>query len=211
MLAPVEFREVVRRRRMVRSYTDEPVDPAVVDRALAHAVRAPSAGFSQGWGFLVLDSPADVERYWRATSDPDRPVDEPGRWLRGMMRAPVVVVPCSSKQAYLERYAEPDKGWTDRDEARWPVPYWHTDAAMAALLILQTAVDEGLGACLFGVPADRVGALRAAFDIPDAFDPVGAVTLGHPADGGSPGSPARRARRPTEEVVHRGRWGGPVG
>ena len=207
MLAPVEFREVVRRRRMVRSYTDEPVDPAVVDRALAHAVRAPSAGFSQGWGFLVLDTPADVAAYWRATSDPGRSVDAPGRWLRGMMRAPVVVVPCSSKQAYLERYAEPDKGWTDRDEARWPVPYWHTDAAMAALLVLQTAVDEGLGACLFGVPADRVEALRATFGIPPEFDPVGAVTLGHPAEGGPAGSPARRARRPLDEVVHRGRWG----
>ncbi|WP_445256091.1 nitroreductase family protein [Nocardioides aurantiacus] len=204
MLGPVEFREVVRRRRMVRSYADEPVDPEVVDRALEHATRAPSAGFSQGWGFLVLDTPADVAAYWRATSDD---VDAPGRWLRGMMRAPVVVVPCSSRAAYLERYAEPDKGWTDRDEARWPVPYWHTDAAMAALLILQTAVDEGLGACLFGVPADRVGALRTTFGIPEDHDPVGAVTLGHPATGGAAGSPARRTRRPVEDVVHRGRWG----
>ncbi len=138
---------------MVRDYTEDPVDAAVVDRALAAAVRAPNAGFTQGWGFLVLDTPTDVRRYWDATAGR---VDEPDTWLRGMMRAPVVVVPCSSKQAYLDRYAEPDKGWTDRDEARWPVPYWHTDAAMAALLILQTAVDEGLGACFFGVPPDRV-------------------------------------------------------
>ena len=87
---------------MVRSYTDEPVDPRVVDRALINATRAPSAGFSQGWGFLVLDTPGDVRRYWAATAD----VDHPDRWLRGMMRAPVVVLPCSSKQAYLDRYAE---------------------------------------------------------------------------------------------------------
>jgi nitroreductase len=51
----MEFQDVVRRRRMIRDYTDEPVDPATVDRALANAVRAPSAGFSQGWAFLVLD------------------------------------------------------------------------------------------------------------------------------------------------------------
>ena len=50
----MEFREVVRRRRMVRRYADEPVDPAVVDRMLEHAQRAPNAGFSQGWAFLVL-------------------------------------------------------------------------------------------------------------------------------------------------------------
>ena len=57
MLASMEFQDVVRRRRMVRNYTDEPVDPAIVDRALRNATRAPSAGFSQGWGFLVLDAP----------------------------------------------------------------------------------------------------------------------------------------------------------
>ena len=65
----MEFADVVRRRRMVRNYTDEPVDPAVVDRALANAMRAPSAGFSQGWGFLVLDTPDDVRRFWAATAD----------------------------------------------------------------------------------------------------------------------------------------------
>ena len=80
-----------------------------------------------------------------------------------MRRAPLLIVPMSDKQAYLDRYAEPDKGWTDRDEARWPVPYWDVDAGMASLLVLLTAVDEGLGACFFGVPADKVAGLRAAF------------------------------------------------
>jgi nitroreductase len=203
----MEFAEVVRRRRMVRNYTEEPVEPAVVDRALAHAVRAPSAGFSQGWGFLVLDTPDDVRRYWTATADD---VDQPDEWLRGMMRAPVVIVPCSSKAAYLGRYAEPDKGWTDRDEARWPVPFWHMDAAMASLLILQTAVDEGLGACFFGIPPEKVPAARTEFAIPDAFDPVGTITLGHPAaTPGAKGSPSRRRRKDLDEVVHRGTWSTP--
>jgi nitroreductase len=204
----MEFAEVVRRRKMVRNYTDDPVDPEIVDRALANATRAPSAGFSQGWGFLVLDTPDDVRRYWTATAADG--VDDPDEWLAGMMRAPVVVVPCSSKAAYLRRYAEPDKGWTDEDEARWPMPFWHMDAAMASLLILQTAVDEGLGACFFGVPPEEEAALRTAFGIPDAFDPVGAITLGHPAPTpGAQGSPSRRRRRATEEVVHRGRWSTP--
>ena len=132
----------------------------------------------------------------------------PTTWLRGMMRAPVVVVPCSSKAAYLRRYAEPDKGWTDLDEARWPVPFWHMDAAMASLLILQTAVDAGLGGCFFGIPPERVAAVREEFAIPDAFDPVGAITLGHPAaEQGAAGSPSRRPRKDPAEVVHRGSWG----
>jgi nitroreductase len=201
----MEFAEVVRRRKMVRNYTEGPVDPAVVERALRNATRAPSAGFSQGWGFLLLDAQEDVRRFWAATSD-DEDLADPDDWLTGMTRAPVVVVPCSSKAAYLQRYAEDDKGWTDQDEARWPVPFWHMDAAMASLLILQTAVDEGLGACFFGVPPEHVASLKDAFGIPDAFDPVGAITIGHPATGGSAGSPTRRPRKAEDEVVHRGRW-----
>jgi nitroreductase len=64
----MEFTDVVRRRRMIRNYSPEPVDPSVLDRILDHAVRAPSAGFSQGWAFLVLDTPGDVARYWRSTA-----------------------------------------------------------------------------------------------------------------------------------------------
>ncbi len=204
MLGPMEFRDVVRRRRMIRTYDDRPVDRAVVDRALAHATHAPSAGFSQGWGFLVLDEPADLDRFWAATVDPG---EEPDAWLRGMRTAPVLIVPCSSKAAYLARYAEQDKGWTDRDEARWPVPFWHLDTAMAALLILLTAVDEGLGGCFFGIPPERVAAVKHAFDIPATFDPIGAITLGHRVpDPGTPGSAATRPRKDPAEVVHRGRW-----
>ncbi|MGI8522514.1 MAG: nitroreductase family protein [Nocardioides sp.] len=206
MLAPMEFQDVVRRRRMIREYADAPVDPAVVDRALANAVRAPSAGFSQGWGFLVLDERTDLDRFWTVTTDPG---EVPDSWLTGMQAAPVVVIPCSSKAAYLGRYAEPDKGWTDEDEARWPVPFWHMDAAMASLLILQTVADEGLGACFFGIPPAHDADVRREFDIPDAFDPVGAITIGHAADGEKPsGSPTARARKPMDDVVHRGSWGG---
>jgi len=128
-----------------------------------------------------------------------------------MMRAPVVVVPCSSKVAYLDRYAEPDKGWTDRDEASWSMPFWHMDAAMASLLILQTAVDEGLGACFFGMPADQTDRVREEFGIPAEFDPVAAITIGHASQQpGAKGSPTRRGRRDQAEVVHRGSWGTPA-
>lgn len=182
---------------MVRRYADRPVAPESVDRLLANATRGPSAGFTQGWAFLVLDTPADVDLFWTSTAV------EPGAsttWLDGMRTAPVVIVPMSDKGAYLDRYAEADKRTPD-----WPVPYWHMDAAMASLLILQTAVDEGLGACFFGVPGARLDAFRAAFDVPPNLKPVGAITVGHRADDtGSPGSPARRPRR--AGVVHRGRF-----
>ncbi|WP_457184502.1 nitroreductase family protein [Nocardioides sp. P5_E3] len=203
----MEFHEVVRRRRMVRRYADRPVDPAAVDRMLENAQRAPNAGFTQGWAFLVLDTPEDVALFWATTgADPDAH----NAWLDGMRTAPVVIVPLTSKAAYLDRYALPDKGWTDRDEARWPVPYWWVDAGMAALLVLQTAVDEGLGACFFGIEERHLDGFREAFGIPEDHAPVGAITVGHrETDTGAPGSPARRERR--TNLVHRGRWGTTVG
>ena len=206
---------------MIRSFDpDRPVDPAVVDRMLGNAVRAPSAGFSQGWAFVVLDQPADLERFWRSTTPGGAEPVSTGStsggstsggstsgWLRGMRTAPVLVVPLSCKAAYLDRYAEQDKGWTDRDEARWPVPYWDIDTGMASLLILQTAVDEGLGACFFGIPPAQVDAFRAEFGVPEDHMPIGAIAVGHRvAESGAKGSPSRRPRRPVEEVVHRGGW-----
>jgi nitroreductase len=78
---------------------------------------------------------------------------------------------------------------------------------MASLLILQTAVDAGLGACFFGIPVEREQAVRAEFGIDPDFDPVGVITLGHrTTDTGTAGSPARRPRRQPEEVVRRGHW-----
>jgi nitroreductase len=205
MICSMEFQEVVRRRRMVRSYADRPVDAAVVERVLANALHSPSAGFTQGWAFLLLDSPADVGRFWEACTPPAA-AEEPDSWLRGMRTAPVVIVPLSNKAAYVGRYSEADKA-RDRVEARWPVPYWHMDTAMASLLMLLTAVDEGLGACFFGIPASRTEVFREAFGVPEDHMPIGAVTLGHRTeDLGSPGSAARRGRKPVEEVVHRGRW-----
>lgn len=200
----MEFQDVVDRRRMIRNYAERPVDPAIVERALRNATRAPSAGFSQGWGFLVLDTPGDVRRWWETTTDS---LEDPDAWLTGMMRAPVVIVPCSSKAAYLRRYAEKDKGWTDQSEERWPMPYWHLDAAMASLLILQTVVDEGLGACFFGIPVEKLAAVRTEFSIAADFEPIGVITLGHRvASTGAAGSPARRRRTPLADVVHRGSW-----
>jgi len=193
----VEFSDVVRRRRMVRAYDPtRPVARAVVNELLEHATHAPSAGFSQGWRFLVLQSDAEREAFWTAT-DP-RGVPDP--WLAGMRTAPVLVVVFSDKKVYLDRYAEPDKGWADRDESRWPVPYWHIDTGMAALLILLGAVDRGLAACFFGIPEEHWPALRKAFAVPERLTPIGAISLGYRAqDRRSPS--LRRGRRPLSEVV----------
>jgi nitroreductase len=189
----VEFQDVVRRRHMVREFTAEPVPRASLDRILGNAVRGPSAGFSQGQAFLVLTGD-ELKRFWAVA----------GEVQPSVAVAPLVIVPLSAKQVYLDRYAEPDKGWTDRDEKRWPVPFWHIDTGMAALLILQTAVDEGLGAVYFGIVPEQVSPFREAFGIPADHEPIGAIAIGHSAETGI--RDLRTRRRPAHDIFHFGHW-----
>jgi nitroreductase len=179
---------------MVRRFTDQPVPAESLDRILHNAVRGPSAGFSQGQAFLVLTG-EDLKRFWDVASDAAGDT---------VTTAPLVIVPMSAKRVYLDRYAEPDKGWTDRDERRWPVPFWHIDTGMAALLILQTVVDEGLGALYFGIVPEAVGPFRAAFGVPDDHEPIGAIAIGCNAE--PEPRDLRARRRPAAEVVHYGHW-----
>ena len=199
----MEFAEVVRKRRMIRRYDPgRTIDRATLTELIELATRAPSAGFTQGWHFLVLDTTEDRQLFWRAATDASA---EPDAWLAGMRAAPVLVLALCDKSAYLDRYAEPDKGWTDRDEARWSAPYWHIDTGMAALLVLLGATDRGLGGCFFGVPAERRDALRAALSIPARLEFTGVVSLGHAAPTSRRSRSLRRGRRPLADVVHFGR------
>ncbi|MGX7829422.1 nitroreductase family protein [Actinokineospora sp. 24-640] len=194
----MDFQDVVRRRRMVRKFTGEPVSEESLGRVLRNASRGPSAGFSQGQAFLVLRE-AELAEFWEHGG---------GQYTIDSVRtAPVVVIPFAVKDDYLDRYARPDKGF-DRDESLWPVPFWYIDTGMAVLLILQTAVDEGLGAVYFGVGHDTAERLRADFGVPAGHEPIGAIALGH---GDEPeiaadASPRRVPRRPSSDVVHFGRW-----
>ncbi len=196
----MEFQEVVRRRRMVRAFRPDPVPGDVVDLLLDNATHAPSAGFTQGWAFLVLTKPADRARFWDAAWPPD---ERDGSRREEVMSAPLIVVCYSSKRRYLERYAEPDKGWTDRDESRWPAPFWDIDAGFAALLMLLTAVDRGLGGLFFGLQHHR--RVASAFGVPDDHRAIGALAIGYPAPD-EPSPSLRRGRRPVAEVAHFDRW-----
>jgi nitroreductase len=193
----MEFQEVVRRRRMVRTFTAEPVPQAALERILGNALRGPSAGFSQGQAFLVLTEAADRERFWAVAG---------AAIASSAQTAPLVIVPMSCKRAYLDRYAQPDKGWTDKDEARWPVPFWHIDTGMAALLILQTAVDEALGAVYFGIVPEAVAPFRSEFGVPDDQEPIGAIAIGYDAE--TEKRDLRSRRRNMDDLVHYGRWQG---
>jgi nitroreductase len=200
----MQLDDAIRQRRMCRHFLETPVPPEVIDRLLERAVRAPSAGHTQGWAFLVLDGREQIQRFWSTDADPAwlaRP-DHPG-----VLLAPVIIIPFCHSQAYIDRYAEPDKAASSlagAEASAWPAPYWVIDTAFATMLLLLGAVEEGLGALFFRTHGDPAR-LLAAFGVPAGWEPIGVVALGWPAP--APGGGRRpRPRRPGAEVVHRGRW-----
>lgn len=204
----MEFEAVVRRRRMTRRFApDEGVPSQVVADLVALAQRSPTAGFSQGWDMVALEEAADRRRFFDAAIESPPPAS-PDPWLAGVSAAPVLLLCVADPQAYLDRYAEPDKGWTDRALDRWPIPYWDTDTAMAAMVVLLGATDRGFASLFFGVPASRHAAVRVAFDIPHDRRIVGVIALGRELRQ-APSPSLRRGRRPLASQLHRGRFGTP--
>ncbi len=185
---------------MVRHYDEaRPVPSDVVQEIVRTMLRAPSAGFSQGTAFLVLEGPEQVERFRVAVTPP---VDA-DNWYAANVRAPLLIIPCSNKDAYLDRYAESDKGFTDRSDEWWSAPYWDIDAGMAALLGLLSAVDHGLGACFFGMEISRIAHFREAFGVPENFTPIGVVSVGYSDE---PSRDLRSRRKPESTLVRYGSW-----
>jgi nitroreductase len=187
---------------MVRAFTPDPVDPQVVDHLVDLARRAPSAGHSQGWAFVVLEG-EETRRYWDVTLPADRRAAF--RWP-GLVAAPVLILVLVRPDAWVERYAEADKARAGLggDASDWPVPYWWVDGGMAVEHLLLGAIAVGLGACFFGL-FDHEAAVRSALGVPDGWRALGTVALGHPAPD-EPGRSAARGRRPLGDVLHRGGW-----
>ena len=201
----MEFRDVVRRRRMIRKFEQNPIPDDVLRRVLDVARHAPSGGFSQGFDFIVLKEPQEREWFYRTTDDPTDPEPFPGR--EPELAPACLVLPYTNKRLYLDRYAEPDKEqFGMAKEENWPVPYWTVDASMAILLILLAAVDEGLGAWLLGITRGEDDVMRD-LGIPSSCKLLGVIALGYPSAEDAPRSAAfARRRRPFEEMFHFGRW-----
>jgi nitroreductase len=196
----MEFLDVVRRRRIVRHFTDQTVSDRTIERIIAIGQRSPSAGYSQGVTFVAIRDPdtkmriatiAGEDGYVAAGFDPF------------ISEAPVQIIICTSEQIYRDRYSEPDKRRAASREPMWPIPYWHFDAGCSLMLMLLAAVNEGLGGAFVG--SRDPDAVRKLLDIPEEHLPVGVMMIGHPAPDKKSGS-LKRGRRPIDDVVHWERW-----
>ncbi len=199
----VNFADIVRSRRMSRSFSDQAVDSAVISSCIDLAARAPSAGKSQGWHVLLLENEA-TQRYWDVALPAER---REGFAFPLLFHAPVIVLSMCDPTAYLERYSEPDKRATGLGSGRdkWPAPYWTIDASFATMTFLLALEDVKLGA-LFFAHSNEAG-LRQEFKIPDHIEILGTIAIGHEIKGPKrQGRSAERIRRSVESIIHQKNW-----
>jgi FMN reductase [NAD(P)H] len=200
--------ELLKQRRMVRHYTGEPAAREALERIVATVRRAPSAGFSQGQRLLVVDDPELLARV-TALAD-DEPLEGVEPWFE---TAAAQVFVMTREGDYHDRYQRDDK-LQDGEEIEWPVPFWHVDAGAAMMLVLLAAIEEGLGAAVYGIFGDDGKKLRDLLQIPHDLTLVAGISLGYPLpDPGwsSKTSRATQRRRTVDEIVKWNRWTDAVG
>jgi nitroreductase len=202
----VELHHALQSRRMCRSFSPDPVAPAVLDRILQDALRSPTAGHTAGTAWVVLEGADQTSSYWDATTDEEWRAAN-SAWASGLRRAPVVLLSYTSPAAYLARYSEADKAASGlgASQSAWPVPYWYGDAAFGVMAVLLAAVDAGLGACTLG---NFRGEERLAsfLGVPGRWRLFAAVALGHPDGQAHRSASLDREVPASAERIHRGAW-----
>ena len=199
----MKFTDLVRSRRMTRAFLPLPIGEDVLHSLIDLALRAPSAGKTQGTHFVVLTG-EDVAAFWNDTLPNEKRTTF--RW-KHLLDAPVIILPFVDPLAYVARYAEADKAATGLGEGldAWPTPYWTVDGSFAVMSLLLAAHDVGLGALFFAV-FNGEQQLRTRLGVPEHMQLLGAIALGHAAQDGEKGRSSVRPRKPLGEVVHQSRW-----
>jgi coenzyme F420-0:L-glutamate ligase/coenzyme F420-1:gamma-L-glutamate ligase len=176
--------DVLTARRTVREFTDEPVDLAAVRRAVAAAVTAPAPHHSTPWRFAVVETEQArialldaMLAAWVADLRRDGFTEEQiaRRVRRGepLRRAPLLIVPCLYPEA-AHRYPDARRNAAEREM------FMVAMGAAVQNLLVALAV-EGLGSCWVSSTMFCRPVATRALGLPDAWEPMGAVGVGHPA------------------------------
>jgi len=203
----MEYYEVLSQRRMHRAFLPDPVPEESIQRIARSIRRAPSGGYSQGQSVVVVTDEAMRHRIARRLDDEASGEETDGTSM--ISTAPVHLILCFCERLYHDRYNQPDKlAITGGEETTWPVPYWFIDVGAALMLVLMTAIAEGLAATFFGDP-NQEAILRELLDLPADVVPIGITLIGYPAEDPDADRATRvfkERRRPEADVIHRERW-----
>jgi FMN reductase [NAD(P)H] len=198
----MDIADILKKRRMVRRFSTDPIPKHALERIVLAAKRAPSAGFSQGQRLVVVTDPEMKLRVAEGAAEEEYVQAGYARWVS---QCGAQFVPCVSERLYHERYQQPDK-LEDGKEMTWPVPYWWMDIGCTVMLIILAAINEGLAAGFAGPFPHPKGMelVRSALRIPEHYTPVGIMPVGYALP--DPPSPSlkERAVKPEEFA----RWNG---
>jgi len=189
-------------RRTIRAFTGEPVNAAVIRRAIAAALTAPAPHHSEPWRFVILETAAAraalvdaMREAWTADLRRDGFTEEQitRRLRRGdvLRLAPLIVVPCLVTDA---AHDYPDERRNRSEQAMFVVSM---GAAVQNLLIALAV--EGLGSAWISSTLFCQDVAARAMDLPGGWRPMGAVAVGHPAEQAR----TRRPRDPADFVLTR--------
>jgi len=171
----MEFFDLVKSRKSIRMYTDEPVDDETVMKIIDTARNSPSAGNLQPYKISIVRDLETKQELAKAA------------YGQGFIaRAPVVLVfleePAASASHYGRRGIE---------------LYVHQDTAVAVTFAHLAAADLGLGSCWIGA-FDSHAAARI-LDLPSGLHPVAILPIGHPAE-----NPLSSPKKEINQIIHPG-------
>src|ERR671918_1996354 len=178
-LTAMDFEDVIGKRKMVRKYKqNRPLSDKIITKLIRNAHRAPSAGHTQVQEFIIVKDPLIKKKLRIAAVDQEYVED-----------APLLIIVCSNTSRSVGRY-----GIRGREF------YSIIDGAFASMLILLSAVNEGIGACFVGAFEDTK--VSKILELPKDVRPIGIICIGYPAE-----KPERLKRIDVKALVHYEKYG----
>jgi nitroreductase len=175
----MEFDRVVRKRKMVRQYkAGEPISDSIITKLMENAHTAPSAGHTEVQEFIVIRDPSTKLKLAEAALGQE-----------SVSGAPLLIVVCSNTSRSIGRYGKRGKDF-----------YSVIDGAFASMIILLSAVNEGIGACFVGAFEDDE--VSKILGLPNFVKPVGIIALGYPNE-----RPKKLSRINISKLIHRDKYG----